>query len=93
LGKQRLQVEFSGVYEYKTPHGPMANEGEGNGVATIQGDIVIFKPEGTEDECQITLKFTDGKLIVTQTGTCGFGHNVSAEGTYKKVSSGKQKLG
>ena len=22
LGKQRLQVEFSGVYEYKTPQGP-----------------------------------------------------------------------
>ena len=28
LGKQRLQVEFSGVYEYKTSQGPMANEGE-----------------------------------------------------------------
>jgi hypothetical protein len=25
LGKHRLQVEFSGVYEYKTPQGPMAN--------------------------------------------------------------------
>ena len=29
LGKQRLQVEFSGVYEYKTPQGSMANEGVG----------------------------------------------------------------
>ena len=28
LGKQRLQVEFSGAYEYKTPQGPMANEGD-----------------------------------------------------------------
>ena len=44
LGKQRLQVEFSGVYEYKTQHGPMANEGEGSGVATIEGDTAIFKP-------------------------------------------------
>jgi hypothetical protein len=26
LGQQRHQVEFSGVYEYKTPRGPMANE-------------------------------------------------------------------
>ncbi len=33
LGKQRLQVEFSRVYEYKTLQGPMANEGEGNGIA------------------------------------------------------------
>jgi hypothetical protein len=93
LGKQRLQVEFSGVYEYKTPQGPMANEGEGSGVATIEGDTAIFKPEGAEEECQITLKFTGNKLVVTQTGICGFGHNVSAEGTYKKVSSKKPKFG
>src|SRR5215831_3323491 len=58
LGEQRLQVEFSGVYEYKTPQGPMANTGEGSGIAKVEGDIAIFKPEGAEEECQITLKFT-----------------------------------
>ena len=92
LGKQRLQIEFSGVYEYKTPQGPTANEGEGSGVATIEGDTAIFKPEGAEEECQITLRFTGGKLLVTQTGICGFGHNVSAAGTYKKVSARKPKF-
>jgi hypothetical protein len=93
LGKQRLQVEFSGVYEYKSPQGPTANEGEGSGVATIEGDTAIFKPEGAEEECQITLKFIGGKLVVTQTGICGFGHNVSAEGTYKRISSKKPNFG
>jgi len=92
LGKQRLQVEFSGVYEYKTAQGPMANEGEGSGIATIKGETASFKPEGAEEECRITLKFTGGKLFVTQTGICGFGHNVSAEGTYRKVSSKKPKF-
>jgi hypothetical protein len=48
LGQQRLQVEFSGVYEYKTPEGPSANTGEGSGIATIQGDTAIFKPEGAK---------------------------------------------
>ena len=43
-------------------------------------------------EYQITLRFADDKLIVTQTGICGFGHNVSAEGTYKKISSKKPKF-
>ena len=71
LGQQRLQIEFSGVYEYKTPQGPSANEGEGSGTATIEGDTAIFKPEGAEEECRITLKFTSGKLVVTQTGICG----------------------
>jgi len=55
LVQQRLQIEFSGVYEYKTPQGPSANEGEGSGIATIEGDTAIFKPEGAEEECRITL--------------------------------------
>ena len=46
LGQQRLQIEFSGVYEYKIAQGPSANEGEGSGVATIDGDTAVFKPEG-----------------------------------------------
>jgi hypothetical protein len=92
LGKQRLQIGSSGVYEYKTPQGPTANKGEGSGVATIEGDTAIFKPEGAEEECRITLKFTGGTLVVTQTGICGFGHNVSAAGTYKKVSAKKPKF-
>jgi hypothetical protein len=92
LGQQRLQIEFSGVYEYKTPQGPSANEGEGSGIPTIDGDTAIFKPEGAEEECGITLKFTGSKLVVTQTGICGFGHNVSAAGTYKRVSARKPKF-
>ena len=92
LGQQRLQIEFSGTYEYQSPQGPTANEGQGSGIARIEGDTAVFKPEGAEDECKITLKFTHGKLVVTQTGTCGFGNNVSAEGTYKKVSSNKPKF-
>src|SRR6266536_5158 len=90
---QRLQIEFSGVYEYKTPQGPTANTGEGSGIATIEGDTATFKPEGAEEECRITLKFAGNKLVVTQTGICGFGHNVTAAGTYKKVSAKKPKFG
>jgi hypothetical protein len=92
LGQQKLQVEFSGSYEYKSPAGPMANTGEGSGIALIEGDTAIFKPDGAEDECKITLKFSHGKLIATQTGVCGFGNNVTAEGTYKKVSAKKPKF-
>jgi len=92
LGQQRLQIEFLGTYEYQSPQGPTANEGQGGGIARIEGDTAIFKPEGAEDECKITLKFTHGKLVVTQIGICGFGNNVTAAGTYKKVSSSKPKF-
>ena len=67
----------------------MANEGEGSGIATVDGETAIFKPEGSEEERQITLKFAGSKLVVTQTGICGFGHNVSVEGIYRKISSTK----
>jgi hypothetical protein len=92
LGQQKLQIEFFGVYEHQSGHGPTANTGEGSGIAKIEGDTAIFKPEGAEDECKITLKFASGKLIVTQTGTCGFGNHVYADGTYKKISSKKPKF-
>jgi len=93
LGQQKLQIEFSGVWEHKTGNGELtANTGEGSGTAKIEGDTAIFKPEGAEDECKITLKFTGGKLVVTQEGMCGFGFNVRADGTYKRTSAKKPKF-
>jgi hypothetical protein len=90
LGKQRLQVEFSGTYEYKLPNGsPMANMGTGRGIATIQNRTAIFKPEGAEAECAITMNFVGSGLKVEQQSNCGFGHNVSAAGQYRKLSAGK----
>ena len=92
LGQQRLQIQFFGVWEHNTTYGPTANTGEGSGIARIDGDTAIFKPDGAEDECKIALKFAGGKLIVTQDGISGFGFNVRADGTYKKVSSKKPKF-
>jgi hypothetical protein len=96
LGKGKLRVSFSGVYNYKMRNGePMANLGEARGEAEIAGDTAIFKPEDTE-QCTITMKFLPGRrLKVTQDGTdaeCGFGVNVSAEGNYKKTSNAKPKF-
>ena len=93
LGQQKLQIEFSGVYEHKTANGkPTANTGEGSGIARIEGNTANFKPDGAEDDCKIVLKFNNGKLLVTQEGICGFGFNVTAAGTYKKTSSSKPKF-
>ena len=43
---------------------------------------IVF--ESPKDEHLALHAVTGGKLVVRQTGICGFGHNVSAEGTYKK---------
>ena len=92
LGNQKLKIEFAGSYEYKTAEGMMANSGSGDGIAQIEGTTAIFKPGDSDDECKITMKFTQGKLVVDQEGGCGFGHNVTANGTYRKISSRKPKF-
>jgi hypothetical protein len=92
LGQQKLRVEFLGSYEYKTREGLMANTGSGSGIAFIEGDTATFKPDADDEDCKITMKFTRGKLVVKQEGACGFGHNVSADGTYLKASSRKPKF-
>jgi hypothetical protein len=89
LGKQRLRVEFSGTYEYRVNRELMANTGTGYGIATIDGDTATFRPEGAEADCTIMMRFTGSKLVVTQEGGCGFGHNVTAIGTYRKISGRK----
>jgi hypothetical protein len=57
LDHHRLRVEFSVAAEHKGEPGPMANAGDGHGIATIQGDSAIFKPNGADADCRITLKF------------------------------------
>ena len=54
---------------------------------------LVLRADGTAENWVVTAESRSaGKLIVTQTGICGFGHNVSAEGTYKKVSFKKPKF-
>jgi hypothetical protein len=93
LGGGKLQISMDLVYPYTAGSGEMtANMGEADGTATINGDTAIFTPEGT-DTCKITIKFVKlGIIKVTEDGGdggCGFGHNVTSDGTYKK-SSGKK---
>jgi hypothetical protein len=91
LGHNKLKVQFDGIYMTvsKTP-----NMGYASGEATIEGKVATFIPPDTEG-CKITLTFLPGKLSVKQDGSdfgCGFGHNVYATGTYRKIRSGKPKF-
>ena len=92
LGRQRLRVEFFGIYEYRTATGPDANTGYGSGIAFIEEDTAVFKPEEGEENCRIIMTFGEGQLVAKQAGICPFGHNVTATGKYKKVSGQKPKF-
>jgi hypothetical protein len=94
LGHNKLRIQMNLTYEYKSSAGPMANVGEASGEATIDNDTAIFHPPDTQN-CTITIKFLQGnKIKVTEDRTinCGFGLNVSSEGTYTKIKRGKPKF-
>jgi hypothetical protein len=65
------------------------------GVATIEDDTAKFVSED-DPQCKLTFVFLPRKrLKVTQEGSdaaCGFGHNVFASGTYRKIRGGKPKF-
>ena len=91
LGNHKLKVQFDGVYVNIVKS---VNVGYASGEATIEGNVATFVPPDTEG-CKITMTFLPGKLVVKQEGedfNCGFGHNVNATGTYKKIKSGKPKF-
>lgn len=90
LGHNKLKVQFNG--EWMT-RGGYPNIGEAIGEATISGNVATFIP-GDTTKCKITMTFLRNKMIVEQEGLdsdCGFGHNVMARGTYRRVKAGKPK--
>jgi hypothetical protein len=94
LGHNKLRIQMNLTYEYKSPSGPMANVGEAFGEATIENDTATFHPPDTQN-CTITIKFLRGsriKVSEDRTIECGFGLNVSSEGTYIKIKSGRPKF-
>jgi len=91
LGHNKLKVQFDGIY---TTLAKSPNMGYAMGEATIEGNVATLVPPDTE-RCKITMTFLPGKLVVKQVGSdadCGFGHNVNATGTYRKIRSGKPKF-
>ena len=91
LGHNKLKVQFNG--EWMT-RGGYPNIGEAIGEATIVGNVATFIP-GDTTKCKITMTFVTNKMIVKQEGfdaDCGFGHNVMATGTYRRVKAGKPKF-
>jgi hypothetical protein len=92
LGKNKLRVSFDGVYHTISKS---VNTGNADGEATIEGNVAVLDLS-EYGPCKITIVFLrNNRLKVTQEGDspdCGFGHNVRADGTYRKIRGGKPKF-
>jgi hypothetical protein len=94
LGNQNLKVEFDGFTQYFVDGKyRTGSEGGAGGIAHSEGDTAILKPDDTT-ECVITMKFVGLRLRVSQvdSGSCGMGHNTSADGVYRRVSRNEPKF-
>lgn len=61
-------------------YGP--NLGEAYGTVPLAKSVAVYK----EDGCRLTMRFSSGKVDIEQAGDCDFGHNVTANGTYRRTS-------
>jgi hypothetical protein len=91
LGHHKLKVQFNGQW---MTGGGYPNIGEATGEATIEGNVATFIPPDTT-KCKITMTFLTNRMEVTQEGfdaDCGFGHNVMATGTYRRIKGGRPRF-
>lgn len=95
LGRGKLHIAMDLLYPYVVNGEMSANMGSLDGEASIKGDTAVYNSDEF-GPCKITIKFVRaGTIKVTQEGSdfeCGFGHNVFATGTYRKVSSARPKF-
>lgn len=62
-------------------YGP--NLGEAHGVVPLVKGVALYQ----EEECRLTMRFSSGKVEIEQAGDCLFGHNVRADGLYRRTSA------
>jgi len=83
-------IHFSGLSmgAMSLYYGP--NTGEFSTVTTIKDQQAVY--QGINDEnaggadCRVTMNFSRQSAVLNTVGDCGFGHNVSAAGTFQRVS-------
>ena len=95
LGGGKIRVAMDLVYPYSLKNGePSVNMGGFDEVAVIVGDTANYESE--DGKCKFVFKFVKLgtlKIVEDETdGGCGFGHNVMADGTYRKVSGRKPRF-
>jgi hypothetical protein len=87
LPDHKVRIVFSGFWPNDHKRVETRNVGGFDETVPLKGRTAVVKPE-YGDECAITFEFKPNRVEVTQEGyRCGFGFNVEAEGSYKKVSS------
>jgi hypothetical protein len=81
-GNDRIKFYMNATYRMNT--------GELSGEVPLNGNAATYVDK--EFDCTVSFNFAPGSLVLNQDGSCGMGLNVSAGGTYKRVSSAPPKF-
>ena len=81
-GKLRFHVSAFWKGPNWKEYGP--NLGDLTGTADLRNGKAVY--DHPDQDCKLVLQFSKNRLTVSQNGTCEFGHNVTASGTYKRSS-------
>ena len=86
------KIKFGLIALWVSPNNPEnIHNGELHGEVPLANGVAVFE-SGT---CRITMKFSSSKVEITESdenGDCGFGANVTAAGTYRKINSKTPKF-
>ena len=91
----KVRISFSGFWPNDRKKVETRNVGAFDEVVKLQGRTATVKLQFGDDPCILKFVFQLSRVTVAQNGigSCGFGFNVEADGTYRKVSSEPPNLG
>lgn len=83
LGTLTINQQPNGALEFSLEVvSEQGNTGEATGALISNGNLLIYKD--TEMDCLLTLSPNASSIKINQEGSCGFGMNVVADGSYLK---------
>jgi len=90
LPGHKVRIRFLGVYPNDHSKVETRNMGAFDETVTLNQHKATVKLQFGDEPCLIHIEFRATRAIVSTDGSglgCGFGFNVEADGTYRKVSS------
>lgn len=79
-------MSFFGMRMGRDPQGTPASYGDFAAKLALSDHSTTY-PGEPEFPCTVRMDFSESKVVLKQTGDCGFGYGVEASGTFERASA------
>ena len=80
------KIDFSLHCYYRYSDSLRQHVGNADGTVDLVNGVAVYRNEESGSPFTLTMKFTNGKVTISQTGEGEFGANVRADGRYTRTS-------